>query len=147
MRPAGLPTDHASKREVPSGHRPMRTMSVLSQQTCGALEGLDQQLTGVEAEVRAHGSSPKSRPTELRFAKLKAIYARGVLTAERAQHVLAQVEARLDKLQFKGIDEIETGNLHSGKETAKHARKELVRRAEMLSQRIESIFRHLHGSA
>ncbi|KAF4649039.1 hypothetical protein FOL46_002172 [Perkinsus olseni] len=131
MRPAGLPTDHASKREVPSSNRPMRTMSVLSQQTCGALEGLDQQLTGVEAEVR----------------QVESDLCSGVLTAERAQHVLAQVEARLDKLQFKGIDEIETGNLHSGKETAKHARKELVRRAEMLSRRIESIFRHLHGSA
>ncbi|EER05501.1 hypothetical protein Pmar_PMAR011526 [Perkinsus marinus ATCC 50983] len=106
-------------------------MSALSQETCGALEELDRQLADIEAEVRQVEGELDS----------------GCLTPERAQHVLAQVEARLDKLQFRGIDEIETGNLHSGKETAKYARKELVRRAEQLSQKIESIFRHLHAAA
>ncbi|KAF4671712.1 putative enoyl CoA hydratase [Perkinsus chesapeaki] len=121
----------SSKDMAATINRPERAMSVLSQQTCGALELLSEQLIGIEKEVH-------KVETDLRS---------GELTPERAQHVLAQIEAGLDKLQFNGIDEIETGNLHSGKETAKHFRKELVKRAESLSQRIESIFRYLHEQA
>ncbi|EER07491.1 hypothetical protein Pmar_PMAR020655 [Perkinsus marinus ATCC 50983] len=52
-------------------------------------------------------------------------------------------DMQLDKLQFNGIDSVETVDLHSGKEPAKAARKELVRQAEKLSARIDKIFKQI----
>lgn len=67
----------------------------------------------------------------------------GELTPPGARDHLAQVEALLDKLQFNGVDSIETFELESGKDKARSLRKELVRRAEELHGRMEEIFKEI----
>mmetsp|Transcript_4963 Transcript_4963/g.5553 ORF Transcript_4963/g.5553 Transcript_4963/m.5553 type:complete len:167 (-) Transcript_4963:92-592(-) len=105
----------------------MKSFSMISAKTLGHLDQLEAALQQVEREVT---------DTEQDLIS-------GEISIGKAKDVLAQIEARLDKLQFNGIDSVETVHLHSGKEPAKAARKELVRQAEDLSVRIDKIFKQI----
>ncbi|CAE8720527.1 unnamed protein product [Polarella glacialis] len=60
-----------------------------------------------------------------------------------ARDHLAQLEARLDKLQCHGVDSIDTVELQSGRLEAKSLRKGLTHRGEAMHERMEEIFRRL----
>lgn len=62
-------------------------------------------------------------------------------TASRAFDELAQLEARLDKLQFEGVDSVETLDLQSGKEESRALRKKLTGRAESMHSELEVLLR------
>lgn len=62
-------------------------------------------------------------------------------TASRAFDELAQLEARLDKLQFEGVDSVETVDLQSGKEESRSLRKKLTGRAESMHGELEVLLR------
>ncbi|KAF4725673.1 hypothetical protein FOZ63_029481 [Perkinsus olseni] len=105
----------------------MKSFSILSAKTLGHLDQLEAALHDVEREV----------------SETEQDLISGEMSVGKAKDDLAQVEARLDKLQFNGIDSVQTVDLHSGKEPAKAARKELVRQAEDLSARIDKIFKQI----
>merc|ERR1712032_767035 len=63
----------------------------------------------------------------------------------RARDTLAQMEARLDKLQCHGVDCIDTFELKSGKDQARALRKVLTRRAEQMHDRMDRIFNTIKG--
>lgn len=62
-------------------------------------------------------------------------------TGSRAFDELAQLEARLDTLQFKGVDSVETVDLQSGKEESRALRKKLTQRAESLHEELDVLLR------
>ncbi|KAF4662755.1 hypothetical protein FOZ61_002240 [Perkinsus olseni] len=105
----------------------MKSFSILSAKTLGHLDQLEAALHDVEMEV----------------SETEQDLISGEMSIGKAKDDLAQIEARLDKLQFNGIDSVQTVDLHSGKEPAKAARKELVRQAENLSARIDKIFKQI----
>ncbi|KAF4693155.1 hypothetical protein FOZ60_011619 [Perkinsus olseni] len=105
----------------------MKSFSILSAKTLGHLDQLEAALHDVEREV----------------SETEQDLISGEMSIGKAKDDLAQIEARLDKLQFNGIDSVQTVDLHSGKEPAKAARKDLVRQAENLSARIDKIFKQI----
>ncbi|EER19360.1 60S acidic ribosomal protein p2, putative [Perkinsus marinus ATCC 50983] len=138
--PRGNPTElertHEGKHvdmELPKddpAEKFMKSFSILSAKTLGQLDKLEAALRDVENEV----------------TKIEQDLISGKMSLGKGKDVLAQIEARLDKLQFNGIDSVETVDLHSGKEPAKAARKELVREAERLSARIDTIFKQIKAA-
>jgi len=58
----------------------------------------------------------------------------------QARTELAQLEARLEHLQCKGIDSVPNSVLASDEQSAKQMRKEFTRRAELLHQRLGGLF-------
>lgn len=65
------------------------------------------------------------------------------ITHGKARDDLAQLEAKLDKLQFNGVDSIDTFELQTGKEQARALRKVLTRRAEQMHTRMDAIFQEI----
>jgi hypothetical protein len=61
-------------------------------------------------------------------------------TAGKATTELSQIEAKLNKLQEKGVDSIQTADLSSGKELAKDMRKKLNKDIEVLFDRMQALF-------
>lgn len=61
----------------------------------------------------------------------------------KARDELAQLEARLDRLQCEGVDSIDTYELQSGKEQARALRKVLTRRAEQMHGKMDEIFKEI----
>lgn len=53
---------------------------------------------------------------------------------------LSQVEAKVNKLQMKGVDSVETADLNSGKEIARRLRKEINRGLDGLFDRMQDLF-------
>jgi hypothetical protein len=99
---------------------------------------------------RSESTLGKLSDFEMKFNEIDASITRiaealhnGEFTPGRARDDLAQLEACLDKLQFNGVDCIDTYELESGKEQARSLRKELTRRAEELHERMEVIFKEI----
>jgi len=61
----------------------------------------------------------------------------------QARDHLAQLEARLNKLQCDGVDSIDTFELKTGKDQARALRKVLTRRAELMHNHMEGIFQRI----
>lgn len=53
---------------------------------------------------------------------------------------LSQLETRAKRLETKGIDDVYTGELHSGKQMAKDAKKDMLVRFEKLFGQIDKVF-------
>lgn len=54
---------------------------------------------------------------------------------------LAQLESRAKQLETTGVDDVYTGDLHSGQLLAKQAKKDMLRRFDALFVRVEYVFR------
>mmetsp|Transcript_45836 Transcript_45836/g.90951 ORF Transcript_45836/g.90951 Transcript_45836/m.90951 type:complete len:119 (-) Transcript_45836:109-465(-) len=65
------------------------------------------------------------------------------LTPGQARTALSTVEARAQKLEGEGIDNVYTGELHSGKEQAKSDKKGLLKRIEDLYSVLEKSFKEI----
>lgn len=95
-------------------------------QALAKLDAFKAALKSIEEEVRA----PEQN--------LRGVSSPSIMRMVRDE--LAQVEARLNKLQCAGIDSIALCDLGSDKDAAKLMRKELIQDAEHLQQRIEFMF-------
>jgi len=81
----------------------------------------------------------------LQFDEIDTAVAR--LEAAPARDELAQLEARLDRLQCHGVDSLVTSELSpSSKELARSMRRELTRRAEQMHCRMDVLFRDILGN-
>jgi len=67
----------------------------------------------------------------------------GQISIGKARDDLAQLEARLDRLQCEGVDSIDTFELKTGKEQARALRKVLTRRAEQMHTRMDDLFKQI----
>jgi len=67
----------------------------------------------------------------------------GLEMPSQARDRLAQLEARLDRLQCEGVDSIDTFELTSGKDQARALRKTLTRRAEQMHEKMDNIFAYI----
>merc|ERR1719336_1268324 len=77
---------------------------------------------------------------DARTAEIYAGFQGGQIIPGKARDDLAQLEARLDRLQCEGVDSIETFDLQSGKDQARALRKVLTRRAEQMHERMDDLF-------
>lgn len=64
----------------------------------------------------------------------------------KAKTELALLEADAHKLESTGVDNIYTGELESGKASAKETKKEQLRRLEVLFSFIDEVFSHIQSS-
>merc|ERR1719440_962049 len=53
---------------------------------------------------------------------------------------LSQLEAKSKQLEAKGIDDVYTGELQSGRHLAKHAKRDMLMRLELLFGKVEAVF-------
>lgn len=91
------------------------------------LERVGSSVDEVESAVAAHISA----------------FADGSLALGKARDELAQLEARIEKLQCKGVDSVEISDSTEDKQAAKAMRKELTRRLESLQLKVEAAFRDM----
>lgn len=105
-------------------------MSRLSEDTVSQLETFERQFDDIERQMR----------------DIVASWRAGHVAPGKARTDLAQLEAKLDKIQCNGVDSIETYELTSGKDTAKALRKELTKRAELIHERMDQVFQELKAS-
>lgn len=64
----------------------------------------------------------------------------------KAKTELALIEADAHKLESSGVDNIYTGELESGKASAKETKKEQLRRLEALFSFIDEVFSYVNSS-
>jgi hypothetical protein len=103
-----------------------------SAQTMKALMGTDAELAQIEVRVQEIAAIlGEPSPTDLTSLKSE----------------LAQLETQAKKLETKGVDDVYTGELNSGKQMAKDAKRDMLRRFEHLFASIEDIFATLKLSA
>lgn len=114
---------------VRAGVRPAsRTYSIRSEEALSALNAIEIRLKQIEdrvADLDAFVRGPG--PHTSGFGKAKT--------------ELASLEADAHKLESTGVDSIYTGELDSGRASAKEKKKEELRRLEALFNRIDDIFR------
>lgn len=97
---------------------------------CAVLEALQSQLQAVE----------------IRFEAIVEAFDEEATTGGQARDNLAQLEARLAKLQCNGIDAVSTAGLAPDKaEVAKMLRKELTNKAERLQSRMDGMFQRIQS--
>lgn len=77
---------------------------------------------------------------EADIGRIEKAFSEGIVLPSKANTDLAQLEAKLDKLQCNGVDSIETFQLGSGKDQAKALRKKLTKRAEQLHSKMDDMF-------
>merc|ERR1712151_1214925 len=94
-----------------------------------ALENLgksDEQLRTIEARVEELATKLKEGPPQAELADIKT--------------ELATMESQAKQLEGKGVDDVYTGELNSGKAEAKDQKKDMLRRLEVLFSRFEELF-------
>eukprot|EP00747_Dinoflagellata_sp_TGD_P209872 gnl/TRDRNA2_/TRDRNA2_83246_c0_seq1.p1 gnl/TRDRNA2_/TRDRNA2_83246_c0~~gnl/TRDRNA2_/TRDRNA2_83246_c0_seq1.p1 ORF type:complete len:314 (-),score=59.34 gnl/TRDRNA2_/TRDRNA2_83246_c0_seq1:127-930(-) len=104
-----------------------RRFSGISESTLGKLEQYAQEFDGIEAGM----------------GQIEQLFREKQVLPGKANSELAQLEAKLDRLQCNGVDSIETFELVSGKEQARALRKELTKRAEQLHDKMDALFKEI----
>lgn len=129
-RPSSTSAPSAAAPSSRDGREPRRRYSVLSQEALALLSRNEDELRRIEARV----------------ADLAAAATAGgePLAALRAE--LAQLEADAHKLEAQGVDNIYTGELHSGKSEAKQQKKAMLTRLEALFEKVDQAFQVADGS-
>mmetsp|Transcript_97003 Transcript_97003/g.274079 ORF Transcript_97003/g.274079 Transcript_97003/m.274079 type:complete len:127 (+) Transcript_97003:92-472(+) len=117
-------------RQTPKGAAAFGAMGArLSEISASALDQLssvDEQLTSIEQRVKQIQDIVKKPQSKEELTSVKT--------------ELAQLESKAKQLETKGVDEVYTGELNSGKQVAKATKKDMLRRLEMLFTLVESIF-------
>mmetsp|Transcript_2693 Transcript_2693/g.7994 ORF Transcript_2693/g.7994 Transcript_2693/m.7994 type:complete len:125 (-) Transcript_2693:71-445(-) len=102
-----------------------KRFSTISAEALGKLSTSEEQLAKIEARVAGiAGLVPGAGPAEL-----------GLLKAE-----LAQLETEAKQLETKGVDDVYTGELSSGKQIAKDSKKDMLNRLELLFTKTDEVF-------
>mmetsp|Transcript_60600 Transcript_60600/g.141721 ORF Transcript_60600/g.141721 Transcript_60600/m.141721 type:complete len:95 (+) Transcript_60600:2-286(+) len=60
-----------------------------------------------------------------------------------AKSELAQIEAKAKQLEARGVDDVSTSDLHSGRAAVKDLKKQLLQRLERLFADMEELFQKL----
>lgn len=121
--------EHVPSLPLPPQRRAERQLSARSEFIMEQLLDFERQFEDIDASVAA----------------IEAAFRSGELTPGKARDDLAQLEARLDRLQCEGVDSIETFELQSGKDQARALRKVLTRRAEQMHGKFDDIFQEIKG--
>mmetsp|Transcript_2215 Transcript_2215/g.4351 ORF Transcript_2215/g.4351 Transcript_2215/m.4351 type:complete len:230 (+) Transcript_2215:107-796(+) len=140
-------------RTVPRGHgaapedsigfqkKPLgRLYSIRSEQALRQLGELEDRLTTIEKRVAELGRSARSL-LEATGAGGRPPEAVGKIKTE-----LALLEAEAHKLESSGVDNVYTGELESGKDTAKETKKGQLGRLEALFGQIDEVFKLIQNS-
>lgn len=109
------------------GNRVRRCFSMLSENALSLLSDTNEQLLQIEQGV-----------TEITLAL------QGGVELEEAMHLknaLSQLESKAKRLETKGVDDIYTGELKSGRQLAKDTKKDMLHRLENLFATMEDAFR------
>eukprot|EP00929_Paragymnodinium_shiwhaense_P112304 TRINITY_DN80565_c0_g1_i1.p1 TRINITY_DN80565_c0_g1~~TRINITY_DN80565_c0_g1_i1.p1 ORF type:complete len:133 (+),score=50.64 TRINITY_DN80565_c0_g1_i1:91-489(+) len=105
--------------------------SMPSEQALGSLASTEQQLESIESRVAE-------------IDKLVCAAVRGgsgdAAQLSELKTELAQLESSAKQLETKGVDDVYTGELNSGKAEAKASKKDMLHRLEGLFSRCEEIF-------
>jgi hypothetical protein len=100
-------------------------LSNLSEIAMGELLSTDKELISIETRVvEMRGQVPRVHGTDLALLKSE----------------LAQLETRAKQLETKGVDDVYTGELQSGKQLAKETKRDMLRRFEDLYLAMEDLF-------
>jgi len=118
-------------QELDPQRAPQKRFSCKSEDILGRLGEFEEQFLGIDVSIR----------------RIAEGFHSAEVTPGKARDDLAQLEALLDKLQFNGVDSIDTYELESGKEHARSLRKELTRQAEELHGRMEALFKEIRQSS
>mmetsp|Transcript_108541 Transcript_108541/g.317575 ORF Transcript_108541/g.317575 Transcript_108541/m.317575 type:complete len:122 (-) Transcript_108541:93-458(-) len=112
----------AAKREgfAASGHR----FSELSEKALGAFCSTDQELCQIEDRIAEIANLIDGSDSDL-----------GQLRSE-----LAQLETSAKQIEVKGVDDVYTSELTSGKQIAKSSKKHMLQRLEALFSRTDELF-------
>jgi len=129
----GQPHRTVVKAGCRSSHAPCRAMSVRSQEAMSALTVLEARLKQIENRVAELDKLVRGPNLPL-----------NVLA--KAKTELALIEADAHKLESSGVDNIYTGELESGKASAKETKKEQLRRLEVLFSFIDEVFSYIQSS-
>lgn len=114
-----------------SSRAPQRKLSCRSKSMLGRLGEFEDQFVEIDATIQS----------------IHKAFHSGEMPPGRARDDLAQLEALLDKLQFNGVDCIDTFELESGKDQARALRKELTKKADGLHERMEVLFKEIKEAA
>eukprot|EP00931_Biecheleriopsis_adriatica_P004688 TRINITY_DN106317_c0_g1_i1.p1 TRINITY_DN106317_c0_g1~~TRINITY_DN106317_c0_g1_i1.p1 ORF type:complete len:136 (+),score=51.65 TRINITY_DN106317_c0_g1_i1:43-408(+) len=104
-----------------------KRFSELSEIALGQLSGTDSDLQAIEGRVSEIATAITAGSSDLSALKTE----------------LAQLESQAKQLETKGVDDVYTGELSSGKQLAKDSKKDMLRRLEKLFERMEAIFADL----
>eukprot|EP00927_Polykrikos_kofoidii_P045966 TRINITY_DN40125_c0_g1_i1.p1 TRINITY_DN40125_c0_g1~~TRINITY_DN40125_c0_g1_i1.p1 ORF type:complete len:539 (-),score=83.35 TRINITY_DN40125_c0_g1_i1:116-1507(-) len=119
----------------------MRRYSESSRQALSTLWHLERDLERMESRVR--GFLGEAEVLSRLPSSLEEGAASSTRTIGQVRASLAQVEAEAHKLESRGVDNIYTGELDSGKTEAKQLKKSLLARLERLFESVEGIFQRL----
>jgi len=114
-------TQTEKKGYVPSSHR----LSYSSTKVLCALDSTNEQLSCIENRVEAISAI-------LCHADRNEIH--------QVKSELAQLETKAKQLETKGVDDVYTGELHSGKQVAKDTKKDMLARFEKLFAKLDEAF-------
>lgn len=106
-----------------------RCLSVRSQEAMSTLGQLQERLKKIEDRVAELDAIVRSPEAPSSIGKVKT--------------ELAMLEADAHKLESSGVDNVYTGELESGKDSAKEAKRDQLRRLEALFTRIDEVFQFI----
>lgn len=86
-----------------------------------------------------HGTNEELTQIERRVAEISAILSPASEICSLKSE-LSQLETKAKRLETKGIDDVYTGELHTGKQMAKDAKKDMLARFEQLFGQIDKVF-------
>eukprot|EP00418_Pyrodinium_bahamense_P072007 CAMPEP_0179099592 /NCGR_PEP_ID=MMETSP0796-20121207/45951_1 /TAXON_ID=73915 /ORGANISM="Pyrodinium bahamense, Strain pbaha01" /LENGTH=193 /DNA_ID=CAMNT_0020797391 /DNA_START=64 /DNA_END=643 /DNA_ORIENTATION=- len=112
----------AARREgyAANGHR----FSELSEKALGMLINTDAELSGIEERVKEIASLIDKPGADVSLFKIE----------------LAQLESSAKQLEAKGVDDVYTGELKSGKQMAKASKRDMLQRLEALFSQTDAMF-------
>lgn len=70
----------------------------------------------------------------------------GQIQTSEARSQLAAIEAQMKRIETAEIDDVQTGDLHSGKDHARSMKKAQLKSLEVLFERVEGVFNELRQS-
>mmetsp|Transcript_58556 Transcript_58556/g.162032 ORF Transcript_58556/g.162032 Transcript_58556/m.162032 type:complete len:122 (-) Transcript_58556:224-589(-) len=119
----------AARREgyAANGHR----FSELSEKALGMLINTDAELSGIEERVKEIASLIDKPGADVSLFKIE----------------LAQLESSAKQLEAKGVDDVYTGELKSGKQMAKASKRDMLQRLEALFSQTDAMFAKIKARA
>mmetsp|Transcript_45632 Transcript_45632/g.80249 ORF Transcript_45632/g.80249 Transcript_45632/m.80249 type:complete len:206 (+) Transcript_45632:58-675(+) len=126
LAPPEQPAGNASHAKDQAGFAKGRgRFSMASEDSINKLQKTNEDLTQMETRINEIAD----------LVGTSQVDALGALKSE-----LAQLESKAKQLEGTGVDDIYTGDLHSGKDSAKDLKRNMLRRFEALYEKVDTIF-------
>lgn len=136
---ARMSEDNTSSPSAASAGSSVGRAAAYAQNTAARMSMASEESLGKLAQTNKELQSMELRVEEI-FSGLRAA-SQEELASFRTE--LALLESKAKQLEGKGVDDIYTGDLHSGKQAAKDSKKDMLKRMETLFGRIDTTFTSL----